>query len=373
MAKKYMRRNSLYLSALILSGFILLNSACAQNPPFSGKAYVDEERLVMQSTFLLNNASFVIPLQNLDEQKIASVHFSNIYAAGFDSLLNKYARVDSFNGNDYNGVKTLANLSEDLKWYNTVIVQLNDADLANPQLIDFINSNQKLKTVIIALFGNGNSMAKLSGVTSPVLWCERVSPVSAYCSAQAIFGGLAVTQKLHVNISPLYKKNMGFTTTKTRLQYTVPEDAGISSSNLTGIDQIAAEAINGQATPGCVVLVARDGKVIFTKAYGYHTYDKTMPDKLTDLFDLASMTKISATTMETMLLYDQGKLGLDSTVGDYLAVARKTNKNDIKVRELLEHQAGLIPDIPTVEAVKPEDKSSDSSAAFPTKVNEGYY
>jgi CubicO group peptidase (beta-lactamase class C family) len=74
-----------------------------------------------------------------------------------------------------------------------------------------------------------------------------------------------------------------------------------------------------------------------------------------------------------MMLYDQGKLGLDSTVGDYLPLARKTNKNDIEVRELLEHQAGLIPDIPTVEAVQPSDKSADSSAAYPTKVNDGYY
>jgi CubicO group peptidase (beta-lactamase class C family) len=119
--------------------------------------------------------------------------------------------------------------------------------------------------------------------------------------------------------------------------------------------------------------VARDGKVIFNKAYGYHTYDKTMPDKLTDIFDLASMTKISATTMETMLLYDQAKLNLDATVGDYLAAARKTNKNDIHIREILEHQAGLIPDIPTLDVIKPTDHSTDSSAAFPTKVNENYY
>ncbi len=96
---------------------------------------------------------------------------------------------------------------------------------------------------------------------------------------------------------------MGYITEKTRLQYTVPEDAGINSNNLMDIDKIAREAIRSHATPGCVVLVARDGKVIFNKAYGYHTYDKTLPDKLTDIFDLASMTKISATTMETHAAY----------------------------------------------------------------------
>ena len=375
-----MRKSNWVLYTLILSGFILVNPACAQNPPFTGKAYVDEEKLVGQSTVLLNNPSYLIPLQNLDQLKIASVHFTSPYAGGFDSLLNKYSKAATFNGNDYSGlptgqagIKTLDDLSADLKWYNTIIIQLNDADLGNPLMLNFITSNQKIKNVIIALSGNSNTLLKLNGVTAPILWCSRVSPVAALCSAQAIFGGIAVTEKLRSNISPVYKKNMGFITSKIRLQYTVPEDAGINANDLSGIDDIATEALREQATPGCVVLVARDGKVIFNKAFGYHTYDKTMPDKLTDIFDLASMTKISATTMETMQLYDQAKLNLDATVGDYLADARKTNKNDIHIREILEHQAGLIPDIPTLEPIKPADHSTDSSAAYPTKVNENYY
>jgi len=373
MVKKFMRKSDRLFYTLVLSGFILLHSACAQNPPFTGKAYVDEEKLVQQTTVLLNNASFIIPLQNLDKLKIASVHFSNPYATGFDSLLNKYSNVQSFNGDEYSGVKTLDDLSFDLKLYNTVIIQLNETDLGNPMLTSFINYNQKIKSVIIVLFGSSNALVRLNNISVPVIWCDRVSPVSAFFSAQAIFGGIAITQKLNRDLSPVYKAGMGFTTDKIRLLYTVPEDAGINSSDLTGIDDIAAEAILNQATPGCVVLVAKDGKVIFNKAYGYHTYNKVLPDKITDIFDLASMTKISATTMETMQLYDQGKLNLDATIGDYLADARKTNKNDIHIREVLEHQAGLIPDIPTVEVVQPTDRSTDSSAAYPTKVNDNYY
>lgn len=358
---------------LILFGFILFNSACAQNPPFTGQAYVVEEKLDEQSTVLLNNGAYLIPLQNLDKQRIASIHFTNTYAANFDSLLNKYAKVVTFNGNEYTGIKSTDDLSSDLKLYNTLIVQLNETDLSNPLIISFINSNQKIKNVIVALFGSSNALVKLNNVSAPIIWASRTTPVSAFFCAQAIFGGVSITQKLNKTLSPVYKANMGFTTSKTRLQYTVPEDAGINADNLINIDNIAAEAILNQATPGCVVLVAKDGKVIFNKAYGYHTYDKTLPDKLTDIFDVASMTKISATTMESMQLYDQGKLNLDSTVGYYLPLARKTNKNDLRVREVLEHQAGLIPDIPTLTAIVPTDYSSDSSAAFPTKVNEGYY
>ncbi len=369
----FMRKNRGLLYTLILSGFILINSACAQNPPLSGKAYVDEERLAEQSTVLLNNASYIIPLQNLEQLKIASIHFSNTYAAGFDSLLSKYAKVTVFNGNSYAAPKSLSNLSNDLRWFNTLVIQLNEADLNNPDLAAFISYNQKMKNVVIALFGSSNALLKLNNVTVPVIWSQRTTQVSAFYSAQAIFGGLPITQKLRQDISAAYRKNMGFTTEKIRLQYTVPEDAGVNANNFLGVDSIANEAILNQATPGCVVLVAKDGKVIFNKAYGYHTYEKNEPDELTDIFDLASMTKISATTMETMQLYDQHKLNIDTTLGYYLPQAQKTNKNDLHIREVLEHQAGLIPDIPTVEAIKPTEYTVDSSANFPTKVNENYY
>ncbi|WDZ98957.1 serine hydrolase domain-containing protein [Mucilaginibacter sp. SJ] len=358
---------------LVLLGFALFNTACAQNPPLTGQAFIAEERLVGNSTVLLNNASYLVPLQKLEDFKIASVHFNNQYAAVFDSLLNKYNSVQLFDGGAYSGNKTLANLTSDLKFYNTIIVQVNDADLSNPDVIDFISTNQKNKNIIVAAFGSGSLLGKLDVITAPVIWTERVSQVSAMYSAEAIFGGVSISQKLAKNYSAVYKMGMGFATEKTRLQYTVPEEAGINAANLQGIDKIAQEAIREHATPGCVVLVAKDGKVIFNKAYGYHTYDNVIPDKLTDIFDLASMTKVSATTMETMQLTDQGKLSLEKTLGDYIPLARKSNKNDIRIREVLLHQAGLIPDIQSFEKVKPTDHSTDSSAAYPTKVSDHYY
>ena len=373
MAKKFMRKSNLIYCFLLLSGCILFGSACAQNPPYTGQAYITEEKLTEKATCLFNNDKYLIPLQNLEDLKIASVHFSSPYADGFDSLLNKYSKVATFNGLDYTGTKDLMILCQDLKWFNTVIVQLNNADLSNPQVLDFIKTNQKVKNVIIAWFGGGDQFMKLNDITVPIVWSERTSPVAAMFSAQAIFGGVAITQKLNRGLSQVYRKNMGFTTTKTRLQYTVPEDAGINTASLSKIDHIANEAIAEHATPGCVVLVAKDGKVIYNKAFGYHTYSKGLPDKLTDIFDLASMTKISATTMEAMQLTDQGKLNVEGTVGEYLPGARNTNKNDIRVREVLEHQAGLIPDIPTFTIIKATDHSADSSEAYPTKVNENYY
>lgn len=369
-----MRKIKIYnCFAGLLVGLVLLQTACAQNPHAANSAILAEQRLIEQSTVLLNNDQSIIPLQNLNVAKVASVHFSYAFANVCDSILNKYTKVQGFNGNEYMGAKSLNDLTDDLKMYNTIIVELSDIEANNQQLVDFINGNKKLKNVIVILFGKGVALTAFDSFTAPIIWSERQTQLSASYAAQVVFGGVSVTQKLTKTFTHKYTAGTGYFTTKTRLQYTVPEEVGINSNELLAIDDIAQEAIRQHATPGCVVMVAKDGKVIFNKAYGYHTYDNLMPDKITDIFDLASMTKVSATTMEAMKLTGEGKMNLDSTLGYYIAKARPTNKKDIKIRELLLHEAGLIPDIPTFTKVKPSDHMPDSSAAFPTKVNNNYF
>lgn len=367
-----MRRNRPFGFTIIISAFILFNSACAQNP-YSGEAFLIEQSQVQSSTVLLNNQKDLVPLKNLAEKKIASIRFSNIFAVRFDSLLNNYAKVETFKGTDYLDAKSIEELSRDVKMYNTLIVQLNEADVVNPRIIDFIKANQKLKDIIVAYFGRGTQLNYLSEITGPVFCSERISPVSSGFVAQAIFGGVAITKKITTAFTPQLTPGVGFTTKQIRLQYTVPEEVGIRSENLADIDKIAREAIAQHATPGCVVLVAKDGKVIFNKAYGFHTYDPVVQNKVTDIFDLASMTKISATTIAAMKLVDEGKLDINATVADYLPEANNTPVRDVRIWEILTHQAGFIADIPTFEVVKPQDHSVDSSAAYPTKVNEKYY
>jgi len=367
-----MRKNKPFGFTIILSAFVLFNSACAQNP-YSGEAFLTEQREVKTSTVLLNNQKDLIPLKDLAQKKIVSIRFSNIFAAGFDSLLNNYAKVETVKGTDYLGAKSIDDLSRDVKLYNTLIVQLNEADIVNPKIIDFIKANQKLKNMIVAYFGQGTQLANLNDFKGPIICAERITPVSSNFVAQAIFGGVAITQKLTAAYTQQLTPGMGFTTKQTRLQYTVPEEVGIRTENLADIDKIAREAIAQHATPGCVVLVAKDGKVILNKAYGFQTYDPVVQTKTTDIFDLASMTKISATTIEAMKLVDDDKLDINATVADYLPEAKNARIKDVRIWEILTHQAGFVPDIPTFEVVKPQDHSVDSSAAYPTKVNEKYY
>src|SRR5258708_14602602 len=111
----------------------------------------------------------------------------------------------------------------------------------------------------------------------------------------------------------------------------VPATVGLNAERLTNIDSICKEAIGKQATPGCVGLVAKDGKIAYEKAFGSLSYDKKEPVYRESLYDLASVSKICATTMGVMKLYDEGRLDLQKTLGDYLPWVRGTNKSSLRI------------------------------------------
>ena len=346
-------------------------SACAQDHQ-KNEDLLKLNANILQQTVLLNNQQHLVPVTALDKKTIASVSLGFSFQAASDSLLNKYAKITSFNAIDYNSDGNLFKLEDDLKYFNTVIISIADLETTNAGYISFINSIAKTKTVIIALYGEQRSLAVFNTLEAPVIWCAQKNASSAILVPQVIFGGIAAGNKLTANISLKYTAGSGFTTSVTRLKYTIPEDAGVNADDLREIDNITAEAIGARAAPGMVVLVAKDGKVIFNKAYGNHTYGGE-PDKITDIFDLASVTKITATTPMVMRLVEQNKLKLDTSIGTYIALARPTAMNNIQVKEVMLHQAGFIPYIPFHDGVKPTDHSPDSSEAYPTKVADGYF
>ncbi|RZL13070.1 MAG: beta-N-acetylglucosaminidase, partial [Pedobacter sp.] len=315
----------------------------------------------------------IVPIKTLEKLNIASVSLSFSYASAFDSLLNKYAKVTPFSSNSYQSSTTLNDLEDDLKYFNTVIVAIPATASNDARNLNFITSLAKSKQVIIALFGNGRSLTSFDAITAPIVWSDQDNAMSAEIIPQVIFGGIGVSKVLPTAISPKYTAGSGFTTTPIRLKYTLPEDANVNSDDLAGIDAIANEAINAKATPGAVVMVVKDGKVIFNKGYGHHTYDSPLNDRVSDIFDLASLTKTTATTPTVMRLVEEGKLNLDTNIGAYIPKARALPMNPILVREVMLHQAGFIPYIPFHNTLTTSDYSRDSSAAFPTKVADNYY
>ena len=136
--------------------------------------------------------------------------------------------------------------------------------------------------------------------------------------------------------------NMGISD---ELTYGNPSEVNLDSVFIyTQVDSIMTTGIEAKAFPGAQLLVAKQGKIIFHQAYGYHTYDSIQPVALNDIYDLASVTKITAALPALMKLHGEGKLSLDKPFSDYWTPWVKVDdKKTLTVREILAHQAGLEP------------------------------
>lgn len=139
-----------------------------------------------------------------------------------------------------------------------------------------------------------------------------------------------------------------------------PVDAGvIDMSALDKLDLFLQRCIADGVFPGCRILAARDGKVFYDKAFGYLMYDKHTRVDTNTIYDMASCTKILATTLAVMRLYENGKLDIEKTIGNYLPASIGTNKASLKIKDLLLHQAGLRSWIPFYkETLDPKGKLS---------------
>ncbi|RZK65326.1 MAG: beta-N-acetylglucosaminidase, partial [Pedobacter sp.] len=259
-------RNRLFILATASFFNILCLMACAQEHAANEKK-LSIANSIAQTTILLNNQDAIIPLKSLEKKNIASVSLGFSYSLIFDSLANKYDQVTPFSAAMYKDSVNLNNLEDDLKYYSTIIITLNDVMAQNGKILNFISNTAKHKEVILAVFGDGKSLASFDNLTSPIVWSPQNNEEASMLVPQLIFGGIAAQHKLTKAYSAKYTEGLGFSTTITRLKYTVPEDAGVNTEELNAIDKIANEAIAAKAAPGIVVLVAKDGKVIYNKAF----------------------------------------------------------------------------------------------------------
>lgn len=327
-----------------------------------------------RTAVLLNNGSSMIPLKSLKDLDIAGVDLGYEHAPAFDSIAAYYRKLRTFSADTVSTAEGFYALHDRLKLYNLVIFRLSDKTRFSPLLLEFLADMESQTKLVFVLAGKGANLQHLARFSSPVIWNESNNDASASVSAQVIFGGIAASGRLDTDYGGRFRKGGGYSTTKIRLGYSVPEALALDSAFGKGIDSIVALGIAAHSAPSAVVLVAKDGKVIFNKAYGSHTYDGTEPTKADDIYDLASVTKVTATTPSVMRLYEQGRIGLDSLISRYVALTRNIpDKKDIRIREALLHEAGYYPYIKFYEHLKPGDTSKDSSAAYPVKVADNYF
>jgi len=198
-----------------------------------------------------------------------------------------------------------------------------------------------------ATFIFGNPYAIKNNCDARVLMaCYEDDAITQDVAADWLNGKFTARGSLPVSVCDGYPAGSGLTGPGRILPTVAPADLGLDPDRLQMIDSICQEAIAKQATPGCVVLVAKDGKIAYEKAFGTLSYDKTEPVYTESIYDLASVTKICATTMGVMKLYDEGRLDLQKTLGDYLPWVRGTDKAGLKIWDVLLHQARLNAFIP---------------------------
>ncbi len=342
-------------------------------------ADVINRKLTESSLTLLQNKNNIIPLKNLDSLRIASLSLGYKDINIFQQTLSNYANVKHF-GMDKDAKKeTFDTLLSQLKNYNLVIIHIDntnnkpDKDFGlSSQVINMMKAIMRQSKVIVNVAANPYILARMDSIqfADGVVMSYEDNDLSESYSAQLIFGGVAASGKLPVTASPYFKVGTGIKTKAVRFKYTIPEEIGIDSKTLSKIDTIALKGIRDKVYPGCQIFVAKDGKVIYQKSFGYHTYDKKIKVKNDDIYDLASVTKIAASTPCIMKLTDEKKVNVDEKLVTYLPILKSTNKENIVIREMMAHQAGLKEWIPFW--TKTIDKGVYKSDVYSTVQNDVY-
>lgn len=327
--------------------------------PDSFKSFTKEEgelarkQLYEKAITVVKNEGNLLPIQRLDK-KIAHISIgsrADVLAESMDLL----TPVDHFHANT--GTEAMSRYAAKLKEYDLIITSLHPSsvlaknDYGMPAgWREWVKALPEGKQHILMQFGNPYVLGKnvsLDRVQSVIVAYED-HHFAQDRAGQFIMGAIASQGTLPVTVSETFKRGAGIPIAwGGKLKESQPEEVGVSRTKLAEIDSVVENGITAGAFPGCQVLVAVDGKVIYNKAFGNHTYAKDRPVKLNDVYDIASITKVAGSTLSLMRLESQGKFSLEAQLSDYLPeLVQGTPYAPMLVKDMLTHQAGLPPWLP---------------------------
>lgn len=300
----------------------------------------------------------IIPLLPLQGVKSKEKEPKVAYLGIGISSDNKFARLMRGNYNadvfhfsyqeDVSRIATLASLLQTR--YDVVVTGIHHYNRfpagnfgISPAAIQLLQEVQQLKKTITFVFGNPYAIKNFCAAKN-IIACYEDDAITHEAAADALKGAIITKGKLPVTVCDAFPSGTGINSIPAPISYAGVAD--IHAEKFKVVDSLASEAIRQHAAPGMAVMAVKDGKIVFHKAYGYYTYDSTEKVSLESIYDLASVTKICATTLSVMKLYDQGKLDLNKTLGDYLPWVKGSNKENLKIDDILLHQAGLKAFIP---------------------------
>lgn len=342
-------------------------------------------KLVENSLTLIKNHQNQLPFTQLQTKKFAYVKLGDELGNDFLQMLKNYSKVDEITDQNLDGLITK------LKPYTHVIIGFHKSN-ANPwktykftdKELVWLQEIARLKNVILDVFTSPYSLLQIKSFANieTILVSYQNSKISQEISAQLLFGVFQAKGKLPVSIGENFSVGTGLATPNlNRLGYSIPEEVNMSSKKLAKIDAFADTILKEKMAPGFQVLVARKGKVIFHKSYGYHTDEKKIPVKNSDVYDLASLTKILASLPMIMKAEQEQKIPINAKLFEILPSFKNSNKANISVKELLSHYGRLPAWIPfyqgtqvkNTKANSPKFYSATKSDSYPLEVAENLY
>jgi beta-N-acetylhexosaminidase len=349
----------------------------------SREADVLNRRLVQNAITLLKNDSNIIPIKGLNKLNIACLSIGGGEDSTFQKEIEKYGEVKLFSIGKNPSKEQEQALLQKLEAFNMVIIGVHGS--VNPsrnfgvskKSIDLMKQIDARKKTVIAWFANPYGMGIYEGIETleGLVMGYQDNVLTNQYAAQLIFGGIPASGALPVSAG-VFKEGTGLSSIKTRLKYGVPEEEGFNFLKFKMIDSIAISGITEQAYPGCQVLVAKNGNVVYNKSFGYHTYEKKIQVSGSDMYDIASVTKVTATVPSLMKLVGMDKISLDDNLCYHLDYVDSTGYLNMNLRDMLAHTAGLVSTIffytKTLKRGQLDYKiySTEQTAKFPYRVAE---
>lgn len=366
--------NAKYHAGLATEPIINTNNLISRlNSPV---AKVIKHKISESAVTVLSNSKNTIPVALIEGKKFASISIGKEDQNEFTRHLSKYAKVQHY------ALRLAADtITIKKNIANADVIIVGVFPFSSSFIKDVYPSLKRLaskKEIIICHFGDPQELVYWEGMPTVMAgytdedWMPRIA-------AQIIFGGLPAKGVLPIAVGQ-YNEGQGITTEAlNRFSYGLPEEVGIDSKTLEQIDAIAREAIDSGATPGSHVLVAKDGKVIYEHSNGWLTYQNKIAVTENTIYDLASVTKVSATLQTVMFMHEKGLIDVNKKISVYLPELKNSNKKDYTIKDILTHQAGLWPFLPFwAETVKngtllPEYYSDKESKDYPFPVAENLF
>ncbi len=347
-----------------LDSLVLPNAEYAAKMAFDPYAVGVKYKLIEQAITVVQNKRALIPLVNLKDPRTATLSIGSTTTTPFQNRLNSFTKAKHFNVPKSLAGTDITALLKELSKYPRIIVTIhnlnNKASEAyglTKDILGLVQNINRQQDVIVVVFGNPYSLKYFENIDHLIMAYED-TPETEDITAQGLAGVFGFRGKLPITASNIFPVHHGFTTSSLkRLGYSPPERVGMMADSLEYIKTIVDQMIRIHAAPGCQVLIAKEGRIVYQKAFGKHTYSGKDTVRITDLYDIASVTKIAATTLTVMRLHEEGYINLDKTLGDYLPWIAASNKKNMPLRKVMAHHAGLQSWIPFYESTLPQNRS----------------